>query len=88
MRGGDVYKTICGHDWEKVDAHKRRYRCKWCGALGYTRAPMPGSRKNQERIMVYACSVAGCNEPAVAVQRSGGTMVYQRCAKHDTRNKG
>jgi hypothetical protein len=35
-------------------------------------------------MFVYRCSVKGCTAPAVVVRRSGGTMVYQRCKKHDT----
>jgi hypothetical protein len=76
------YKTICGHEWEPVEGHERRLRCKWCGALGYTRPKLPGARRRQERVFVYVCSVKGCHEPAVVVSRLGGTVVWQRCKKH------
>lgn len=76
------YKTICGHKWELVDEHERRFRCKWCGAMGYTRKSLPGARKSQERIFVYRCSVRGCSAPAVVVSRLGGTVIWQRCERH------
>jgi hypothetical protein len=80
------YKTICGHSWQPVPGYKRRFKCEWCGALGYTRPAAPGARKAQLKMFVYRCSVKGCTAPATVVRRSGGTMVYQRCKQHDTEN--
>jgi hypothetical protein len=80
------YKTICGHSWFVFEAKHGRFKCEWCGALGYTRAPAPGAKRSSRKIFVYRCSMKGCTDPATVVRRSGGTMVYQRCKRHDTEN--
>lgn len=76
-----VYKTICGHEWDQVSEH--RYKCKWCGAIGYTKIPLPGAGLRSRKIYIYRCTVKGCKRPAVVVRRNGNNVEYQRCDKHN-----
>jgi hypothetical protein len=82
------YKSICGHQWEPIEGHERRFRCKWCGAIGYIRTNPPGANRPHNKIYVYRCDVKGCFAPAVVVHRLGRTVVFQRCERHKGERDG
>jgi hypothetical protein len=67
----------CGHSWEPVFGWNGRYRCKWCGALGYRQIINGGARGVPWHIVIYVCRHEGCKEPAVVGPKKG-----QLCVTH------
>lgn len=81
----------CVHEFDPIPGWRGRYRCKWCGALAYRkfvlgdaldgggRADMDGPIYRTTRLVLYRCSVRGCEEPAVSYKR---TKHGQLCREH------
>lgn len=69
--------SSCGHEWEPISTWFGRYRCAWCGALGYRQIVNGGVKGNPLHIVVYACSRSGCHEPAIQAGKK-----RQLCRSH------
>lgn len=67
--------TLCGHEWEPIFNWHARYKCKFCGAIGYRNIITPNGNPNQ--IVAYACCKKDCKDLAVVTKNK-----KKYCRKH------
>lgn len=64
----------CGHDWQPIPNWYGRYRCRWCGVVGYRNIVLGDGdcRTRTSQIRAYVCH--RCRDAlATSVTRGKGT---------------